>query len=373
MRRVAIWVVAAAIVGSSLGVAWTLTARHVSTDSQASYPDLPVALERSDVLLYVRGIAPLPNTSNTDPDVGLYALTVDRGSHAPDSYPTTSGKPARAIGSQVVVETYRPGDGTDGFTGTLPDHAYLVGLSYIDPDINTGAAATWGLSWIFDPEAGAFVGPPEFESLYGPQLDVVDLHHKPETLFAWRKEIEVAKETNVHGVIMAQWARATHGPTKDDAWYAADPRVRGLDPELTPQAVLAKLLQRPVYFDVPATDADWISGVPMTIVVRSKDGVGDSFAIDVGPHSAQILFTPHSRVEVYLVRANAPEGVLLGSFTSVEWTSGEASLLSMTASQLEDAVLALNDGSTGSTSGNPQSPFIVLTSMTQAELAALDT
>ena len=370
-RRAIVVLGAVAALGLAGGVAWTLLASGTRSEDGSSY-SLDSLLANTDAIAYVDGVRSA-GSSFTDPTgAAYYALSLDSTMGSPASYPTGSGRSAQVLPSDVVATSAQRTDGTSLLASLAPSHVYLVGFTYVDPAVFLDRASPWSAKWAFDVTSGEFMETASAKATLGQQLRLVDPHHRAATLGAWRAELQANKTTHAMGPIMSAWAKANHGPGAADEWYAADPSVRGLDAELTPPKVLATLTQRSVYYEIPAANADWGAAAPLTISVRCKDGVSDSFVIDIGPHSATMLVSPHSQVEVYLTRMGSPGGVLLGRFPDSQWAAGDAGLLTMTSAQLDAAIAALAHASGNSDASHSPLDLITLRAISSADRVTLE-
>jgi hypothetical protein len=136
-----------------------------------------------------------------------------------------------------------------------------------------------------------------------------------ELMAAWAAEKWFYADTNSRGPITEAFLGERTQPSFLERWQALDPKVRMLDPELTPPEILETLVAIPVLIQVPEAAA----GSGRMIVIRTDLGVIHASYLNPPGYPAHFLAPPDSTWEILIADIDGADEVLVARITPDVW------------------------------------------------------
>jgi hypothetical protein len=263
-------------------------------------PRLQDALRGSDVVVTASAVAPSEGWVSDGLEYRGWSIAVQDVVYQAN-VPTTawhespeddSMPPVRAEDLTLALEPLGyPSEQRSSSVAELPSAGeYVVGLSWWDTSVFTNRPTPWTISFV-----GTVTGDSvQFQEMDNDrwQAQIDDVRSRvPATASAsdidllemWLAELDAWRSSDVEGAIMAADAHAsTPENVALEAWQAADPASRALDPELTPPQVFETLSERQL-FVVVDEDAE---RTDRFLIVRTKTGVAHVARLSGGTHPA---------------------------------------------------------------------------------------
>lgn len=136
-----------------------------------------------------------------------------------------------------------------------------------------------------------------------------------ELMAAWAAEKWFYADSGDRGPITEAFIGETTQPSFLERWQAMDPKVRMLDPELTPPEILETLVAVPGLIQVPEAAA----GSGRMIVIRTDLGVIHASYLNPPGYPAHFLAPPDSTWEILIADIDGTDEVLVARITPEVW------------------------------------------------------
>lgn len=151
----------------------------------------------------------------------------------------------------------------------------------------------------------------------------------------WLQDVDGERSgvTAQPGTILASVRDAEQPPLNTDAaWYASSSDVRPLDPELTPDDVLADLRSVTVLIDIEGTITD-----RTYLVIRNEMGVSHVAELSAGSHPATLLAPEGAAWTIELTGEDGAAAVKVGEVASSEWGLSDYGVLTVSGTKAATA------------------------------------
>jgi hypothetical protein len=222
--------------------------------------------------------------------------------------------PPLQVGDRLMLGEHRSLYTDDDFDFDLPEGRLLVSAFWFGGSFGINAIAA-----VDDDGSLTFLHRRFAEKLNGDLVrarEVTDWQGTDaELMAAWAAEQWLYADSGDRGPITQAFIGETVQPSLLERWLALDPKLRMLDPELTPPEILETLVAIPGLVQVPEV----ATGSGRMIVIRTDLGVIHASHLIPPGYPAHFLAPPDSTWEVVITDIDGTNEVLVARITPEVW------------------------------------------------------